>query len=68
MHFMHAKPPRRGLNCAPCHLCTVQETNKDIDFYLVPEPKWLDAKYPKEAKMVKRPCVALVSSDEYWIT
>jgi hypothetical protein len=34
----------------------------------VPEPKWLDSKYPNEAKQVRRPCVALVSTDDMWIT
>ncbi len=46
----------------------MQETGKEIDFWIVPEPKWLEAKYPKEAKMVKRPCVALISTDSMWIT
>lgn len=45
-----------------------KEQDREIDFWLVPEPKWLDAKFPKEAKMVKRPCVALISTDETWIT
>lgn len=46
----------------------VQETGREIDFWLVPEPKWLDGKYPEQAKKVGRPCVALVSTDEMWIT
>ena len=45
-----------------------RETGRSIDFYIVPEPKWLEAKYPEESKRVKRPCVALVSTDKSWIT
>lgn len=44
-----------------------KEQNKERDFYLVPNPTWLDEKYPNEAKQVKRPCVALVSTDKLWI-
>jgi len=44
-----------------------KEINREIDFYIVPEPKWLDQKYPEQAKMVKRPCAAIVSSDKQWI-
>jgi hypothetical protein len=43
------------------------EQNRERDFYIVPEPKWLDAQYPELAKKVKRPCVALVSTDKNWI-
>lgn len=43
-----------------------KEINREVDFYLVPEPKWL-AKYPEQAKKVQRPCVALVSTDKAWI-
>ena len=49
-------------------VCCMQEIGREVDFWLVPEPKWLDAKYPNEAKQVKRPCVALVSTDDMWIT
>lgn len=45
-----------------------KEQNKEIDFYIVPNPTWLDTKYPAEAKQVRRPCVALVSTDKLWIT
>lgn len=45
-----------------------KEQNKELDFYIVPNPTWLDAKFPKEAKQVKRPCVALVGTDKMWIT
>jgi hypothetical protein len=34
---------------------------------MVPNPTWLDAKFPQQAKQVKRPCVALVSTDKQWI-
>ncbi|EFJ45542.1 hypothetical protein VOLCADRAFT_106005 [Volvox carteri f. nagariensis] len=45
-----------------------KEQNRDIDFYIVPEPVWLDKKFPELAKQVKRPCVALISTDKTWIT
>ncbi|KXZ49840.1 hypothetical protein GPECTOR_19g291 [Gonium pectorale] len=45
-----------------------KEQNRDTDFYLVADPKWLDAKFPELGKQVKRPCVALVSTDKTWIT
>ncbi|PNW74609.1 hypothetical protein CHLRE_12g490500v5 [Chlamydomonas reinhardtii] len=45
-----------------------KEQNKERDFFIVPNPKWLDAKFPEQAKQVKRPCVALVSTDKMWIT
>ena len=44
------------------------EQGRETDFFLVPNPKWLDAKYPDKAKQVRRPCMALVSSDTVWIT
>eukprot|EP00195_Chlamydomonas_chlamydogama_P005944 CAMPEP_0202906886 /NCGR_PEP_ID=MMETSP1392-20130828/40604_1 /ASSEMBLY_ACC=CAM_ASM_000868 /TAXON_ID=225041 /ORGANISM="Chlamydomonas chlamydogama, Strain SAG 11-48b" /LENGTH=222 /DNA_ID=CAMNT_0049595567 /DNA_START=101 /DNA_END=770 /DNA_ORIENTATION=+ len=44
-----------------------KEQNRPIDFFFVPEPKWLDTKFPEQAKQVKRPCVALVSTDKQWI-
>lgn len=44
-----------------------QEHNLDTDFYLVPNPKWLDAKFPEKAKQVKRPCMALVTTDKQWM-
>lgn len=43
------------------------EKEKEIDFYLVPEPVWLDARYPDRAKRVRRPCIALVSTDPIWM-
>ncbi|GMH39610.1 hypothetical protein BSKO_07508 [Bryopsis sp. KO-2023] len=45
-----------------------KEKSRDIDFYLVPNPVWLDEKYPDKGKLVKRPCVALVSTDKVWMT
>ncbi|KAG2427874.1 hypothetical protein HXX76_012194 [Chlamydomonas incerta] len=45
-----------------------KEQNMERDFFIVPNPKWLDAKFPELAKQVKRPCVALVSTDLMWIT
>jgi hypothetical protein len=38
------------------------------DFWIVPDPVWLDEKFPGEAKRVRRPCVALVSTNSSWIT
>ncbi|PNH09628.1 hypothetical protein TSOC_003718 [Tetrabaena socialis] len=45
-----------------------KEQNRETDFFIVPEPVWLDKKYPELAKQVKRPCVALISTDKLWIT
>lgn len=45
-----------------------KEINREIDFYIVPEPRWLDQKYPEQAKMVRRPCAAIMSTDKSWIT
>ncbi|KAL3649224.1 hypothetical protein CASFOL_005627 [Castilleja foliolosa] len=44
-----------------------QERNKDQDFWLVIEPKFLD-KFPNVTKRLKRPAVALVSTNGPWIT
>ena len=44
------------------------EQDRKLDFFLVSEPTWLDERYPEEAKRVRRPCVALVSTDRIWIT
>jgi hypothetical protein len=43
------------------------EQNMAPDFFFVANPKWLDAKFPAEAKLVRRPCAALVSPDLMWI-
>lgn len=43
------------------------DKNKPLDFWLVSEPAWLDEMFPSEAKRVRRPCVALVSTDEIWM-
>ena len=45
-----------------------QEKEKDMDFFIVPEPKWLDEKIPDVAKRTKRPAAAIVSTDLVWIT
>jgi hypothetical protein len=45
-----------------------KEQGRPIDFYMVPNPTWLDAKFPQQGKQVARPCVALVSTDKQWIT
>ncbi len=45
-----------------------KEQGRDTDFYLVPDPVWLDKRFPELGKQVKRPCVALVSTDKMWIT
>ena len=44
----------------------VQE--KELDFFILSEPAWLDSQFPKEAAQVRRPCVALISTDKTWIT
>ncbi|KAG5567127.1 hypothetical protein RHGRI_002632 [Rhododendron griersonianum] len=43
------------------------ERNKEQDFWLVIEPKFLE-KFPKIAGRLKRPAVALVSTNGTWIT
>ncbi|KAJ9167416.1 hypothetical protein P3X46_022070 [Hevea brasiliensis] len=43
------------------------ERNKEQDFWLVIEPKFLD-KFPNITKRLKRPAVALVSTNGPWIT
>nr|DAD38541.1 TPA_asm: hypothetical protein HUJ06_012863 [Nelumbo nucifera] len=42
------------------------ERNREQDFWLVIEPKFLD-KFPNITKRLKRPAVALVSTDGPWI-
>jgi hypothetical protein len=59
--------------CTPLRTCLpsrryFQEQGRELDFFLVANPTWLDAKFPAQAKQVKRPCMALVSSDKQWIT
>lgn len=44
-----------------------EERNKEQDFWLVIEPKFLD-KFPNITKRLKRPAVALVSTNGTWIT
>ncbi|KGN46773.1 uncharacterized protein LOC101220505 [Cucumis sativus] len=43
------------------------ERNKEQNFWLVIEPKFLD-KFPNITKRLRRPAVALVSTDSTWIT
>lgn len=43
------------------------EQNKEQDFWLVIEPKFLE-KFPKITGRLKRPAVALVSTNGTWIT
>ncbi|CAA0820642.1 Unknown protein [Striga hermonthica] len=43
------------------------ERNKEQDFWLVIEPKFLD-EFPNVTKRLKRPAVALVSTNGPWIT
>lgn len=45
-----------------------QEQGRELDFFFACEPAWLDEKFPAEAKKVRRPAVALVSTDKEWIT
>jgi Protein of unknown function (DUF2488) len=42
--------------------------SKDLDFFIISEPAWLDGKYSSLAKQVQRPCAALVFTDQMWIT
>lgn len=45
-----------------------KEQNKgELDFNLVPNPKWLQTKFADKAGMVKQPSIALVSTDKNWI-
>ncbi|XP_068668856.1 protein YCF54, chloroplastic-like [Aristolochia californica] len=44
-----------------------EERNKEQDFWLLIEPKFLD-KFPAITKRLKRPAVALVSTNGPWIT
>ena len=41
--------------------------DKELDFYIVSQPAWLEAKFPEEAKRVNKPAVALISTDPTWI-
>lgn len=43
-----------------------KEQEKDLDFFLVCEPEWLDDL--PQAKQVGRPAVAIVAADKMWIT
>ena len=43
------------------------ERDKEQDFWLVIEPKFLD-KFPKLTQRLRRPAVALVSTNGPWIT
>ena len=45
-----------------------REIGRDVDFYLVPNPTWLDTTFAAQGKQVQRPCIALVSTDAVWIT
>ncbi|MEW5298422.1 MAG: hypothetical protein WDW36_001546 [Sanguina aurantia] len=45
-----------------------KEIGRPVDFYFVPEPAWLASKFPAQSAQVRRPCVALMSSDKVWIT
>jgi len=42
------------------------EQDREIDFFFVPEPAWLQAKVEK-ADRIRRPAVALISSDKVWM-
>ena len=44
------------------------EQGKEIDFFLVPEPAWLDESKVQGASRVRRPSLAIVSQDKQWIT
>ena len=42
-----------------------RETSKEQDFWVVPNPSFLDA-MPDVAKKVRQPCVAVVTTDKVW--
>ena len=42
-----------------------RETKKDQDFWVVPNPTFLDA-MPDVAKKIRQPCVAVVTTDKVW--
>lgn len=42
------------------------ETGREIDFWVVPNPTFLD-QMPDEDKRIKKPAAALVSTDKNWI-
>lgn len=44
-----------------------KERGWDRDFYILPNPAWLDARFPDLAPRVQRPSVAIVSTDEAWV-
>ena len=44
------------------------DKGKELDFFLVCEPAWLDGDFAAEAKRIGRPAVALISTDATWIT
>ena len=44
------------------------ERDTEVNFFLVSEPAWLDDMFADKAKQVRRPCVALISTDKQWIT
>lgn len=44
-----------------------RETDKPQDFWIVPNPTFLDA-MPEVKKKVRQPCVAVVTTDEVWST
>lgn len=44
------------------------EKGRAQDFYIVSQPHWLDDKFSKEAKKVRHPAAALISTDKTWIT
>uniref|UniRef100_A0A7S1SUA0 Uncharacterized protein n=1 Tax=Tetraselmis chuii TaxID=63592 RepID=A0A7S1SUA0_9CHLO len=43
------------------------EQDREIDFFFVPEPAWLESKL-EGAKRLGRPAVALVSTDHVWMS
>ena len=42
-----------------------RETSKEQDFWIVPNPAFLDA-MPDVKKKVRQPCVAVVTTDKVW--
>lgn len=78
-HRVRAAPPAHDLDAActelrqpfrdqPADVHCRRPQNKELDFFIVHEPEWLDEKFSSLAKQVRRPCAALVSTDQMWIT
>ena len=57
-----------NLDSVPSTVRLLRVQGKELDFFIVSEPAWLGQRFPDEAAQVRRPCVALISTDKTWIT